>query len=117
MSLLSEAMEECTILEKPTSEDGYGGYNAVYRDGAKIQAAFYEMSAQEILAAQAAQSQARIVILTRKNINLKYHDVLRRERDGKILRIVTDGDDTKTPMSAALDARKVEAEEWELPRG
>lgn len=117
MSLLLEAMEDCTMLDKTTTEDGYGGYIAVYRDGAKIQAAFYEMSAQEILAAQAAQSQARVAILTPKSINLQYHDVLRRDRDGKIFRVTTDGDDNRTPESAALNARKVEAEEWELPHG
>lgn len=116
MSLLLDTAEDFTILDKITSTSTFGGYDAVYVDGATIQASIYVMSPQEILAAQASQSKARYTILTSKAVNLQYHDVLRRESDGKIFRITTDGDDEKTPKSAGLNLRKVEAEEWELPR-
>lgn len=116
MSLLLDTAENFIILDKTTTANSFGGYDAVYVDGATIQASIYVMSAQEILAAQASQSQARYTILTSKAVNLQYHDVLRRESDGKIFRITTDGDDDKTPESAGLNLRKVDAEEWEVPR-
>ena len=39
MSLLSEAMEACTMLDKKTVSDGYGGYEVTYTDGAQFKAA------------------------------------------------------------------------------
>jgi hypothetical protein len=45
---------------------------------------------------------------------LQYHDVIRREKDGKILRITTDGKDKETPKGAGLDMRVVNAEEFTI---
>jgi hypothetical protein len=55
-------------------------------------------------------------LTTRKDINLQYHDVLRRVRDGKVFRVTSDGDDLYTPASASLDMRNVSAEEFVLPQ-
>ena len=55
-----------------------------------------------------------ILLLMNKNVNLQYHDVVRRQRDGKIFRITSDGDDNHTPAAATLNMRQVTAEEWEL---
>lgn len=115
MSLLLEQTEPFTIMDKTTIANSYGGYDTVYVPGAVINAALYVMSSQEILAAQASQSQARYVILTSRAVNLQHHDVLKRNSDGKVFRLTTDGDDDKTPRSAGLDIRKHEAEEWTIP--
>ena len=50
-------------------------------------------------------------------MNLQYHDVFRRNRDLKIFRVTSDGDDKHTPASATLNMRQVTAEEWSLPNG
>lgn len=115
MSLLSEAMTDCTILDKITSPDGYGGKIDSYVEGATIKAAFPLMSAIEQMAAQSRQSKSIYNIVTTKAVNLQYHDVVRREEDGKIFRVTSDGDDKKTPNSAHLNMRVVDAEEWSLP--
>jgi head-tail adaptor len=39
MSLLSEAMENCIMLDKRTVADGYGGYITTWVEGASFQAA------------------------------------------------------------------------------
>lgn len=117
MSLLSEAMERCTFLDKITTEDGYGSYYSRWQDGAKFDAAIvYDTSMQARLAgAQGVTS--LYTVTTGKQINLQYHDIFRRESDGKIFRVTSDGDDRKTPASAMLNMRQVSAEEWELPDG
>lgn len=115
MSLLTEAMQDCTILDKTTIPDGYGGKIDRYVDGATIQAAIPLMNAMEQIAAQQKGSKAMYRIITTKSVNLQYHDVLRREEDGKIFRVTSDGDDNKTPKSASLNMRVVDAEEWSLP--
>ena len=40
MSLLTEAMEPCCYIDKTTQNDGYGGVETVWVDGAVFDAAF-----------------------------------------------------------------------------
>lgn len=115
MSLLDEAMENFIIQDKTTTADGYGGYSTAWTDGAPIKAAAVIDASTEGRMAQAMGVTGIYTITTKKNINLQYHDVLKRERDGKIFRITSDGDDKKTPSSANLNMRNVSAEEWSLP--
>ena len=117
MSLLSDAMENCQLIHKTTSDDGYGGWNETWVLGAKFDAAIVlDTSIQ----AQVALSQGVTgvyTITTKRNVNLQYHDVFKRLSDDKIFRVLTDGDDKKTPPSASLNMRQVTAEEWSLPNG
>lgn len=115
MSLLSEAFEKCTMLDKVTAPDGYGGYITTYRDGAEINCAIVLDSSIEARLAEQQGVTGVYTITTRKNINLQYHDVLRRESDGKIFRVTSDGDDKHTPRMATLNMRQVSAEEWRIP--
>ncbi len=115
MSLLSEAMEKCTMQDKVTTGDGMGGYTVTYKDGATFDAAIVlDNSLQGRMALQAGVTGVYTVTTT-KALNLQYHDVFRRESDKKIFRVTSDGDDKKTPVSASLNMRQVSAEEWSLP--
>lgn len=117
MSLLDESMEVCTILDKVTVSDGYGGYTTSWKDGAEIAAAIVLDNSIEARIADKQGVTALYTVTTRKNINLQYHDVFRRERDKKLFRVTSDGDDKHTPTSASLNMRQVSAEELEaLPR-
>lgn len=117
MSLLSEAMETFVMIDKTTGPDGYGGIDIRWTDGASfIATATFDTSMEARIADQQGVT-SLYTITTEKNINLQYHDVLRRVSDGKIFRVTSDGDDKKTPNSAKLNMRQVTAEEWELPRG
>lgn len=115
MSLLSEAYETCTMIDKTTEPDGYGGIHTVWRDGAAIKAAFSFDNSTQGRAAAAQGVKGLYTIITERNINLQFHDVLRRESDGKVFRVTSDGDDKKTPRSAGLNMRAVSAEEWSIP--
>lgn len=117
MSLLDEAMEDFTIIDKTTTPDGYGGTITVWKDGATIKATAVLNTTGEAVIAAAMGATSNYTITTRKNTNLQYHDVLRRERDKKIFRITSDGDDNATPASATLNMRNTTAEEWSLPNG
>ena len=117
MSLLSEAMENCIMLDKRTSSDGYGGYITSWVEGAGFQAAAVLDSSMEARIAEKQGVTALYTITTNKNINLQYHDVFKRLSDGKIFRVTSDGDDKHTPNSANLNMRQVSAEEWELTDG
>ena len=115
MSLLSEAMESCTMLDRATVDDGYGGYKSVYSDGVSFSAALVlDNSLQARVAAKQGVT-GLYTVTTVKELNLQYHDVFRRNSDGKLFRVTSDGDDKKTPASASLNMRQVSAEEWTLP--
>jgi len=115
MSLLSEFMTSCVILNKQTQADGYGGYITTWIDGAEFDAAIVLDSSMQARIGEKQGVTALYTITTTKALNLQYHDVFRRVEDGKIFRVTSDGDDKKTPPSAAINMRQVSAEEWELP--
>lgn len=115
MSLLSQAMESCVMLDKTTANDGYGGVKTTWAEGAQFQAAAVLDNSIEARMAEKQGVTALYTITTGRGINLQYHDVFRRERDSKIFRVTSDGDDKLTPASTRLDMRQVSAEEWEIP--
>ena len=117
MSLLSEAMEDCTMIDKTTARDGYGGTTVVWKDGATFKAAIVFSTSMEARLAEAQGVKNLYTVTTQKAVNLQFRDVFRRESDGKIFRVKSDGDDNKTPASAALNMRNVTAEEWSLTDG
>ena len=115
MSLLTDAFETCTMLHKTTQDDGYGGEVTAWVDGATFQAAITFDSSMEARVAQSQGVKSMYTVTTKRNKVLEYHEVFRRERDGKLFRVTSDGDDKFTPDSATLDMRQVTAEEWEVP--
>lgn len=117
MSLLSDAMENCIILNKQTTPDGYGGYQVTWIDGAEFNAAIVFNTSMEARSAEKAGVTSLYTVTTSRAITLEYHDVFRRVSDGKIFRVTSDGDDSYTPISATLDMKQVTAEEWKLPNG
>ena len=117
MSLLTDAFEECTMLDKRTTSDGYGGRITTWTDGATFDAAIVLDTSMQARTAEAQGVTALYTVTTKKAMNLQYHEVFRRESDGKIFRVTSDGDDKKTPDSAGLNMRQVSAEEWELSNG
>lgn len=116
MSLLTDAMEACVILNKQTVDDSYGGYITRYVAGAEFQAAIVFDTSIEARVAEKQGVTSLYTVTTTKALTLEYHDVFRRYSDGKIFRVTSDGDDRYTPNSAMLNMRQVTAEEWELPK-
>ncbi len=114
MSLLSDAMTTCVILNKQTQSDGYGGYITTWADGADFDAAIVKDSSMQARIGEKQGVTALYTVTTVRALNLQYHDVFRRVEDGKIFRVTSDGDDDKTPKAAGLDMRQVTAEEWVL---
>ena len=115
MSLLTDQMEDFVVLNKIRTPDGYGGMTTTWQDGATIKAVAPFNSSMEARIGAMQGVTSLYTITTSRRINLQYHDVLRRVRDGKVFRVTSDGDDQYTPMSATLDMRNVTAEEWTIP--
>ena len=115
MSLLSEKMDDCKIINRQIVDDDIGGQKTIWTEGATVKCAIVLNNSIEAQIAQKQGTTAYYTVTTEKALNLQYHDVIKRLEDGKIFRITSDGDDNKTPESAGLDMRQVSAEEWRLP--
>lgn len=117
MDLLLESYETCTILDKTTRDDGYGGVITDWTEGAKVKASIVLDDSIEAVKAQALGAKNLYTITTKRTVVFLFHDVIRRDSDGKTFRVTSDGTDKKTPRSAGLDMRQVRAEEWSVADG
>lgn len=114
MSLLENAYEDFTIVNKTIIDDGYGGTKTTWVDGPPIKGAIVYDNSTQMKIAQAMGVTAAYTLTVKKNVLLDYHTVLRRESDKKIFRLTSNSDDKATPASAGLDMRQYSAEEWVL---
>ena len=113
--MLDDFRYECTLLERVRVSDGMGGSTMAWTDGMTFDMVFERDATTQALIAEQQGFTRTYKGYVLKTMGLKYHDVLRREEDGKIFRITADGDDNKTPGTSNLDARMVVMERWELP--
>ena len=112
MMLLTDAMETFVRMEKHTADDGYGGQNTTWQDGASFLAAVTFNTSMEARLAEKQGVTSLYTVTTPRNVVLEYHDVFRRVSDGKVFRATSDGDDVATPRSATIDMRQCTAEEY-----
>ena len=113
MSLLENAYEKFILMDKRTSDDGYGGIITEWVEGASVWGALVLDSSNSAKIAQALGVTDVYTLTVRKDTLLDFHDVLKRS-DGKYFRITNDADDKKTPTSAGLNMRQYSAEAWTL---
>ena len=113
MSLLDEAFEKAYIMDKTTEPDGYGGVITTWAEGAQIECTFAMDSSLQAKLAEKQGVKDLYTITTRKNVVLRYHDWIKRARDGGFYRITSNGDDSETPVSAGLNMRVVSAEKMD----
>ena len=114
MSLLDNAFEDLTIINKATLPDGYGGLVTTWSDGATIKGALVLDNSTEAEIAKSMGTTSVYTLTVRKSINLDYHTVIRRESDKQIFRLTNDAQDKKTPDTATLNMRVYKAEKFAL---
>jgi len=115
MNMLLDSFEDCTMLDRTTVSDGYGGFISTWSDGAAFKACVNldDSTAARVAAVQGVTG--RYTVITQATVELQEFDVFRRESDKMILR-VTDKP-KKAPPGATMTIRKVHAEEWRLSDG
>lgn len=114
MSLLDSAYESFAMVNKTAVSDEYGGFKPSWQIGSVFQAAVTFDNSLEARVAAVNGVRNLYKIITRKDVTLNYHDVVKRLSDGKYFRVTSDGTDKKTPKPATLNMRVVSAEEWRL---
>lgn len=117
MMLWESELEDAVILTKSYVSDGRGGTIETYTEGLTVSVAFTFLTSPQMRIAEQTTAVPRYTLTTHQNVNLQFHDVIKRKRDGMVFRVTSKGDDNKSPKVATLDMRQVEAEEWVLPNG
>lgn len=116
MSLLEEAMTKCIMLEKTTESDGMGGSVDTYTDGQEFYAAIVVKTGNMSDNALSKREHCVYTVTTRKNTDLNFYDIFKRLSDNKTFRVIPQSvEEYKTPNSAWLNMKNVDAEEWEIP--
>ena len=116
MNLLQEYMEPCQMIEKKRVPDGEGGFITSWMDSAEFNAAVVCDQSMQARAAEKQGVTSMYTVTCQPNVKLEYHDVFRRQADGKIFRVTSNGEDVQTPKRLSFQFSQVTAEEWELPR-
>lgn len=96
MTLLEERMEDFCILDKTTTEDGFGGVAIVYKEGARFPAVATQLQSEEMEVAY-QEGQKRIYAIFCKPIaNLEKDMRIKRMKDGLVFRVNADPDPNQT---------------------
>lgn len=114
IGLMNDFLEDCTLVEKTKVPDGEGGWTIRWVDGMDFQAAITYDTTIQARVAESEGMKATYTITTEKGTSLDFHDVFRRERDGQVFRVTSQGDDKQTPASSTFQVSQVAAEEWAL---
>lgn len=114
MALFEYFMETCIRIDKKTVDDGQGGYETEWMEGARFRAAVIK---NKTLAARVAEKEGVTevyTITTEPGVKLDYHDVFKRLSDGLIFRVTSNTRDSETPEVASFAFEQVNAEVWKL---
>lgn len=116
MTLIEQAQEPCTLLEKHSISDGEGGFITIWEDSAEFVAAIIPDTTTRAIIAEKQGLSKIFRVTTPKNALLSFRDIFRRDRDGKVFRVTSDGSDEQTPPNSGLPPfSRVTAEEYTLP--
>ena len=115
MSLLTQMMEECRILNHVRTDDDFGGYSNIWTEGAKFSAAIAKNSSTEQQIAEKEGISEAFTVVVEDTFSLDYHDVFKRIRDGAIFRVTSRTTDSTAHPASTVRIAKVTAERWVLP--
>lgn len=115
MSLISEMMEPCKILNRIRQDDPYGSWTDVWTEGASFNATIIKNSTTEATVAERQGISEIYTVVTAKGFPLAYHDVFRRMKDNAVFRVTSESVDSEAPVRSSVKIEKVTAERWELP--
>ena len=115
LSLLTQMMEDCRILNHVRTDDEYGGYSDAWTEGATFKAAIAKNGSPEVLVAEQQNLSELFTVVVEQGFTLDYHDVFKRVSDGSIFRVTSRTQDSTAHPASTVKIAKVTAERWELP--
>ena len=114
MSLISEMMESCKIMNHIRTDDAFGSWIDTWEEGASFNATIIKDSTTEATVAERQGISEIFTVVTGKGFPLSYHDVFKRLSDGAIFRVTSESKDSEAPARSSVQIAKVTAERWVL---
>lgn len=114
VGVMNDFVEDCTLLEKTRVPDGEGGWTNSWVDGMEFKAAITYDTTIQARVAESEGMKSTYTVTTDKSMPLDFHDVFRRDSDGQVFRVTSQGSDRVTPQSASFQVSQVAAEKWAL---
>lgn len=115
MSLLTQMMDDCRIMNHVRMDDDYGGYTDTWTEGATFKAAIAKNASPEQQIAEKEGISEAFTVVVEDSFTLDYHDVFKRVRDGAIFRVTSRTTDSTAHPASTVRIAKVTAERWVLP--
>lgn len=115
MSLLTQMMEDCKILNHVRTDDGQGGYTEAWTEGTAFKAAIAKNASPEMLVAEKQGLTESFTVVVDKATSLDYHDVFKRVSDNAVFRVTSKTVDSTAHPASTVQIAKVTAERWVLP--
>lgn len=116
MSLLDEYKEDFAFMDKSHTRDEEGNPVVAWTQSeATFKAALRFDNSVQAKRAQAEGVEDLYTIITGREVDLEFNDVVKRLDDGTTFRVTTSGKDKHTPASAGLNMRAVSAKLWAIP--
>lgn len=106
--------EELAIIEK-VSTPGAFGETTTYIEKETIQGAVGTLSKREMLIAEANGNKSVYIVTVDKTNALEYDTIIKRAKNGQILRITSDWRDEVPPNISSFDWIQVNAEKFIIP--
>ena len=114
--ILDEYKEDFAFMDKTHVRDAEGNTIVSWTQAeATFKAALRFDNSVQAKRAQAEGVQDLYTIITGREVDLEFNDVVKRISDGTTYRVTTSGKDNKTPASAGLNMRAVSAKLWQIP--
>ena len=107
---LEDNFKACRMMDKTTAPDGYGGIKVTYVPGAEFMAGIVMDSSTEAKIAYQQGMKRMYTIVTPELVTLSQGDMVRREEDGLVMRVTSNGIDMKPPGYSAMKFSQVTAE-------
>ena len=121
MRLLEKNLESFELLTAARTNDNQGGRHAAWSVSGTLDACAVVAQSPHAHARDQTEQRANAdhaepvyTVLTKRSVMLPFHAIIRRVKDGRCFRIISDGTDAETPKGALLDLRMFAAEQWRL---
>lgn len=109
--LWQDFMGQCVRLERTFTPDGQGGQTTSWKPSKPFEAAIVRDSATVSTVADRAEPSETFTVTTQTP--LSFHDVIRRESDGLVVRVTSEA--IETPDRASFAFVQYKAERLEVP--
>ena len=115
-TIMPGMMKPCTRLVRTDGgSDGQLGRKINYTPGSTFKALIRKDATPEVVEAEAKGAKERYTVVVQKGVTLCYDEVIRRDADGLVLRILSNTTDSEAPEVSTVPIAKVEAERWVIP--